>query len=154
MRNILIATAALALAGPAAAQAPIFTPEMDDDIQRSIPHPGEVAEMGVVLDQVVGAVLDVPIGPIVQAVDPYGRGRYRRDDTLRDMAESSDPYFEDRLRDDIYGVTAGMGAMAGAVAAMAPALRQTLAVLERSVSDAVRESRARRYGRDYRDDRR
>jgi hypothetical protein len=149
MRRLLIAAAAVALAGPALAE-PVFTPDMDDDIVRAVPPAGEIEAMGETMDRVLGAVLDVPIGPIVDAVeaaDPDARRHRRshsRDRTLRDMASRDDPYFEERLRDSVYGVTAGMGAVAEQVAIVAPAMRRALGQMERDMDRAIRDARERR----------
>ena len=148
MRRILIAAAALSLTGPAAAQQ-VFTPELDEEIDRAIPRAEQVEAAGETIDRVVGAVLDVPIGPIVDAVeaaDPDSRHRRRgpRDRTLRDMASRDDPHFEDRLRDSIHGVTVGMGAAMEQVAILAPVLRRSLADMERGIAEAMRDHRARR----------
>jgi hypothetical protein len=148
MRKLLIAAAAVALAGPAHAQQ-VFTPELDEDIERAIPPAEEVEAAGAAVDAVVGAVLDVPVGPIVDAVeaaDPDRRGRRSgpRDRTLRDVAGRDDPYFEERLRDSIRRVTAGMADTMDQVAILAPVLRRSLADMERDIAIAIAESRARR----------
>ena len=157
MRRFLIAAAAIALAGPATAQE-VFTPEMDRDIAQAIPPAEEVEAMGETMDRVLGAFLDIPIGPIVDAVeaaDPDARRARRhhpRDRTLRDMASRDDPYFEDRMRDSIHGVTAGMGAMMEQIAVLAPVMRRSLGEMERNVAEAMRDrERRRERGEDRRD---
>lgn len=147
MRKILIAAAAVALAGPAEAQ--VITPELDKDIERALPPADEVEAAGAAVDAVVGAVLDVPVGPVVDAVnaaDPDRRHRRAgaRDRTLGDVAGRDDPYFEERLRDSIHRVTAGMADTMEQVAILAPVIRRSLADMEREFAVAVRESRARR----------
>ncbi|HEX8526874.1 hypothetical protein [Allosphingosinicella sp.] len=148
MRRILIAAAALSIAGPAAAQQ-VFTPELDEEVDRAIPRAGQVEAVGAAVDRVVGAVLDVPIGPIVDAVDaadPDSRTRRRgpRDRTLRDMASRDDPHFEDRLRDSIHGATVGVGATMDQIAILAPVVRRSLADMEIEIEAAMRDYRARR----------
>ena len=132
MRKFLIAACALAIAAPAAAQPPVYE---DDDLVEALPDRREIARTGEVLDRVLGAMLNMPIGPIVTAVDPHGRGRYRSTDTLRDL--SDDPYVEERLRDSIRGTTAGIGAMTEAMAAMAPVLRATIEDARRRMDRAM-----------------
>jgi len=156
MRRILIGAAALTMAGPAAAHpAPPADPR-DREIVRSIPHPAEVEAMGRSVDRVVGAVLDVPVGPLIDAIeaaDPASRGHkrpHRRGETIGDLAADGDPHFEERLSDQIRGATAGMGVMAEQLAVMAPEMRRAIERagrdIERAVDDArdARERRTRR----------
>jgi hypothetical protein len=156
MRRILIGAAALALAGPAAAHPAHPTDPRDREIVRSIPHPAEVEAVGRSVDRVVGALLDVPIGPLADAIDAADPRRrsdrrpHRRDETLGDLAADGDPYFEERLSDQIRGVTAGMGVMAEQLAVMAPEMRRAIERaghdIERAIDDArdAREQRRRR----------
>ena len=149
MRRFSIAAAALALAAPAAAQQ-VFTPEMDRDIARAVPRAEEVEAIGIAIDRVLGAFLDMPIGPIIDAVEAADpdRRRYRRydrrDRTLRDMAERDDPYFEERMRDSVRGVTANMGVMMEQIAILAPEMRRALGRMEQDVDRAIRDARERR----------
>jgi hypothetical protein len=149
MRKLLVAAAfALSIAAPAGAQR-VFTPEMDEDIARAIPPAEEVEAVGERLDQVLGALLDVPVGPLVDAVraaDPETRGRRYADDprTLRDIAGRDDPGFEARLHDDVRGVTAGMGRTMEQLAVIAPLLRRALADAELGVEEAIEEGRRAR----------
>lgn len=155
MRKILIGAAALAIAGPAAAH-PVPPPSdpRDREIVRSIPHPAEVEAVGETVDRVVGAVLDVPIGPLVDAIDAADGRRYRKgprsDATLGDLAADGDPYFEERLSDQIRGATAGISVMAEQLAVMAPEMRRAIERAERDIERAIddariaRERRARR----------
>ena len=150
MRKVMIAAAAaLACAGPGAAHP---QSEADREIVRSIPHPAEIEAVGETLDRTLGAVLDIPIGPLVDAIDradPRGRPyrRYGRHDTVRDVASGGDPYFEDRLRDQIAGVTVGMGVMAEELAVVAPQMRRVIDEAADNIDRAIRDSRERReYG--------
>jgi hypothetical protein len=145
LRKLIIAASALAFALPAAASAQAFPEEMDDEIARSLPHPGEVDAMADVAGRAAEAVIDVPIGGVIQAIDPTRR--VRRDDTIADV--SRDPYLRDRIRDSVDGVAIGMGDMMSRVAVLAPALRRSLADLERSLDRAVNDGRR---GGDYYDD--
>ena len=129
MRLILLALLPLGLAVPAAAQPPA--------------SPGEkVAAIAPALDRATGIMLHLDVGPILDAADPYGRGRYqRRQRTLRDIARRDDPYFEHRLRGQIYGTTAAMARMIDAFAAAEPALRRSMREMEREIDLAVRDAR-------------
>lgn len=131
MRLILLALLPLGLAVPAAAQAPV--------------SPGDkVAAMAPAIDRATGAMLDLDVGPILDAADPYRRDRYlRRHRTLRDIARRDDPYFEHRLRGQIYGTTAAMARMVDAIAAAEPAMRRSLREMEREMGAAIDQARPR-----------
>jgi hypothetical protein len=147
MRLILAGIAALALAGPASAQR-VFTPEAEEDLVRAIPPAAQVEAIGETMDRVLGAVLDMPIGPLVDAIDaadPEGR-RYRRhsrDETVGEMAGRGDPHFEERLRDSIQRNSVTMGRAMEQIAIAAPALRRALGEVERNVERSIEESRDR-----------
>lgn len=160
MRKLLIGIAVSALAGSAAAHpagSPPPADPRDRELVRSIPHPAEIEAMGETMDRVVSAVLDVPVGPLVDAIEaadpraPRDRRRYRRDETLGDLAAGGDPYFEERLSDQIRGATAGIGVMAEQLAVVAPEMRRAIERVEEDVAravDAARDRRAREE--DYR----
>jgi hypothetical protein len=141
MRNFLILGAALLAAAPVQAQPPI---DEDEDRAEVALDPRELQAMTGVMDRLVGAVMDLPIGGIVAAVDPLGRGEYRRDDTVRDMAERDDPYVEERLRDGIRGTSRSIGVMSHAIARMMPVLERSLREMEHSLQDAIEDVRGER----------
>jgi hypothetical protein len=117
MKKLLIASAAaMLLAGPAAAQ------PRERLIERALPSGVEIEAMAPALDRMTGALLDVEVGPLLDAVDPYARrpGYGRPGRTLGRLAERDDPYFEQRLRGSIYGTTAEIGRMMDAFAVAAP----------------------------------
>jgi hypothetical protein len=149
MRKLILAATALAFAIPAAASAqssPSFPEEMDEDIARSLPHPYDVEEAGDRLGSAVGAILNVPIGGVVQAIDPSARAR--RNDTIADVAGRDDPYFEERIEDDVRGLTMKSADLMRHLSVVAPALRRSLAELERNLEGAIRQRPDRDY--DYR----
>jgi hypothetical protein len=151
LRKFILAASAIALALPAAASAQYsqsFPEEMDEDIVRSLPHPGQVEDMAHVAGRAAEAVLDVPIGGLITAIDPSRR--VHRDDTIADV--SGDPYLRDRLRHSVGGLAGGMGDIMAQVAVVAPALRRSLADLERNLDRAMQDSRRGRDYRDYDDD--
>ena len=133
MRNILI-TAALATlaAAPSAARRPAPT-------RSAAPH--EVIDRTApAIDRATGAMLDLDVGPLLDAADPYGpRGRHR---TLRDIAGRDDPYFERRLRASIYGTAAGLSRTIDAFAAAEPALRRSIHDMEDAIEGALDEAAA------------
>ena len=135
MRKLVIAASAVALAVPAAASAQPRpdTPEIVD--------PRAIEDAGRMMDRLLAAILDMPIGPLIDAVDPQRRGRYdSRDRTVRDMASRDDPRFEEKMRGSVRGITAGMGTLAEQLAVIAPAMRRSLEDMERRVDDAIRRA--------------
>jgi hypothetical protein len=95
MRKLILAAAAIAFAVPAAASAqssPTFPQEMDRDIVDSLPHPYEVEEQGDRLGRAVGAIVNVPIGDVVRAIDPTAP--VDRNSTIADVAGRDDPDFK------------------------------------------------------------
>ncbi len=142
MRKLILATAAIACALPAAASAqssPNFPAEMDRDIVDSLPHPYEVEEQGDRLGRAVGAIVNVPIGDVVRAIDPTAP--VGRDSTIADVAGRDDPYFQERLEDDVRGLTLGAADLVRQMGVVAPALRRSLADLERNLEGALGRSR-------------
>src|SRR3546814_11393900 len=79
--------------------------------------------MGVAMDRMVGAVMDMPIGGIVEAMDPYRDPRDAdRYQTVRDMATRDDPYAEERMRGSIGAITDNMDLMTEKLAVLLPEL--------------------------------
>ena len=138
MRKLIVAASALApllLAAPLLAQ-PGPDPR-DEKILRSMPHPEEIAEMGETLGRVAEALMDVPIGPIVDAIDPYARGRHRAE-TIGELAGRGDPYARERVRDQVEAATVGVAAAAEGVAVITPVLRRSLEDAVVRMEDAMR----------------
>jgi len=148
MRKLIIAMTALAAAAPAFAQ-PQYDPR-DDDLVRRLPPPHEVERIGDQLGRATDALMDVDIGPVVDALDPYHR-RYRRGpETLGDLAGRRDPYARERIRGEIGAVTTGLGAAVGQIAVMTPILRRSLEDSILRMQAAIDRGRyARPYDRDY-----
>jgi len=94
----------------------------------------------------VGALLEVDVGPVMDAADPYARhpGYGRPGRSLGALGRSRDPWFDRRWRDALYGSTAEIGVMMDSFAAAAPALRRSMREVENSIAGAVYEYRARR----------
>ena len=126
MRLLLFAAASTLFALPAAAQPPRGAPP---------PRPSdEIRSYAPAVDRATDAFLDIDLGPLLDAVDPYRRHGPR---TLRDMARRDDPDFDRRLRASIYGNAAAMGRVADAIAAAQPALRQAADQIERGMAGAI-----------------
>lgn len=146
MRKLLFLIGAAALAAPVAAQAPVFDDSLDDDIVAAIPQAEEVEAMAPAMDAMAGALLNVDVGPLLDAADPtrrrYDHGMPGR--TLGRIAGRDDPYFEERMRSSIYGVTSDMGRMMEALAVAAPAMRRSLREFERGIEGAIDDYERRR----------
>ena len=146
MRKLLFLIGAAALAAPVAAQAPVFDDSLDDDIVAAIPPAEEVEAMAPAMDAMAGALLNVDVGPLLDAADPtrrrYDHGMPGR--TLGRIAGRDDPYFEERMRSSIYGVTSDMGRMMEALAVAAPAMRRSLRAFERGREGAIDDYERRR----------
>lgn len=145
MRKLIIAASALAFAAPVLAQP---HDRRDEEIVRALPHPGQIEEIGDTLGRVAEALLDVPVGPIADAVDPYRR-RYHRDETLGDIAGRDDPYVRERIRDRVGAATIGLGAAIEQLAVLTPVLRRSLDDATRRMEDAIEDGRRRGRDRDY-----
>ena len=126
---ILIAAAAVFLPAPALAQ--------------RVPSGAEIEAMAPAIDRVTGALLDVDVGGIVDAADPYARrpGYGRSGRTVGAMARHRDPAFDARLRASIYGGTARAARMMDAFAAAMPALRQSLDQARAGIAAAMDDYR-------------
>ncbi|QPQ54948.1 hypothetical protein IC614_11655 [Allosphingosinicella flava] len=129
----------LSFATPLAAQ-PVDP--VDAEIARAIPSPAELDALGVVLGRVMGAMMDVEIGGLMDAIDPDGgdsrsRGRDRR--TIGDLAERDDPYARERMQRGVEVATANMGDVMTDIAILAPRLRRTFEHVGRDIEDATRD---------------
>lgn len=148
MRRLILAASLLAFAAPAYAQSSSTFPEdMDEDIVRSLPHPGEVEAMAGTAGAAAEAILDVPVGGLVRAIDPSRR--VHRDGTLEDVMGDGDPYLRQRIRNSTTDLAAGMSDIVAQMAVIAPELRRSLAGLEHSLDRSIRDARERRRARDY-----
>lgn len=134
----MLILAAAAFAAPLAPPLATVPDQVDEEVARSLPSPGELEQVGETLDRAMGALLQVRIGPLVEAVDP-GHGRHiRRDETLGDMARRDDPYFDQRMRATIAAASENMGEMMARIARLAPALRRSLEDFEHGIEGATR----------------
>ena len=131
----------LALAAPAAAQ-PDRDDVMERDIARALPSPGELAATGDLLSRIMGAMLDVEIGGVMQAIDPAARPR--PGETLGDLARRDDPYFEERMHHSVGATIETMDDVMADVAILAPRLLRSLDDFSRNIEDATRDLPSRR----------
>ncbi len=146
MSRALLALPLIALALPA----PVLAQDSDDDLIRTakqLQDPRTQDTLAAVLSAMVGAMLDAPVGGMVNAVakaDPSGRTREVDPAmTVADMASRDNPDFERELDADIRDGTRMVGTMAGALAELLP----QLTVLARDVEERVAAARttARQY---------
>lgn len=154
MRKFLIAAASVvAIAGPAAAQqqpipqAPRSVDPRDEAIVRSLPDQREIEAMGDRAAGVVDAIMDVPVGPLREAIEGRPLSRRERNETLGDAARKDDPYFSERMRDQIAVASVAVGVLAEQMVVMTPVLRQTLEDASRRIEDAARGMPPRDYDR-------
>jgi len=149
LRKLTIAVTALAAAAPLAAQP--YPDPRDEEIVRRLPPPGEVERIGDAIARATDALMDVDIGPVADALDPYHR-RYRHGgrETLGDLASRRDPYARERMRSEIGAVTVGLGAAVEQFAVLTPILRRSLEEATRRMEDAIARGRyARPHDRDH-----
>lgn len=138
MYKLIPGLLAISLAAPAAAQSEPVDPR-DRELVDALPDPREMEAMGEVLGRTVDAVMDVKVGPIVEAIDPERRMDPReRERTLGDMAAEDDPYYRERMQDEIAAASVGMAVLAERLAVLAPVLRETMEDVERRLDDAMR----------------
>jgi hypothetical protein len=146
LRKLIFAASLLALAAPAAAQP--YPDPRDDEFARELPPPGEIEAMGDALGDVADAVMDVDVGPVLDAVDPTRRYRHR-ERTLGDIASRDDPYARERIRDGIGAATIGLAATVEQLAILTPVLRRSLEDAARRMDEAMRGHRRHWDRRDY-----
>ncbi len=114
-----------------------FDRDEQDGLAPPVMHPGQIEAMGGAMDRLLGAIMNLPIGGIAAALDPYNRGGVHPNATVRDMATRDDPYAERRLRAGIRGATRGVGAMSHALARMMPVLERSIELVAREMVAAI-----------------
>ena len=98
-----------------------------------------VRQAAPVLDRSTDRALDLDIGPLLDAFDPWGpRGRRM---TLRELGRRDDPDFERRLRRSLYRGSARAAATLDAMATAAPSIRRSLRDMEAAIAGAMVEAR-------------
>ena len=159
MRKFLIAAAALGAAAPAIAQQPASTPgnqaattaprpdPRDEELRRNMPDPAELKAMGDVAARAMEAMMDVPIGPLREAVEGRKLSRKEREETLGDVARRDDRQFKERMRGQMGVASIAMAALMEQMVTIAPVLRNTLEDVSRRVEDAARAAPQRPYER-------
>ena len=146
MHKLIIAAAATAaFAAPAFAQPPARPDPIEEGIERAIPPAEEVEAMAPTLDRMMGVLLNVDVGPLIDAADPYRRhpGYGRPGRTIGVMGGNGDPQFQDRMRSSVYGATADMGRMMQAFRSAAPGLARSVREMEGALGTAMEDYRHR-----------
>jgi hypothetical protein len=136
LRKLILAGAFAAAATAAGAQPPRDDPRYDPPARR-LPPPAELARARDSLDRVLDALMDIRIGPVVDAIDPGARYDPYRPETVGDLASRDDPYARQRLHAEVGRTTAGIAAAAREVAVLTPALRRSIEDARRRMADAV-----------------
>jgi hypothetical protein len=110
LRKLILAGTLLAVAAPVAAAQPARRPA-------PLPPAGAIGAIGDRVADTADAMMDIDVGPVVDAIDPHGpRGRR----TIGEIATHGDPYARERMHRDIDVTTARVNAMARQLAIMAP----------------------------------
>lgn len=124
----------------------------DERMARGMPSPGEARAAGRAMGRAAEAMMDIDVGPVIDAVDPYRRHSHGGRRTIGDLASRGDPYARERIARDMDRASDEMGRMAYSARAMTPVLRRTMEEIERSVEAAIRAYPRSRYDYDPRYD--
>ena len=117
----LIALPLLALAAPLPASAT----EMQDTVA-TLNDPVAQERMAETITAMVGALMQMQVGPLAKAVaqiDPESDAAYIPPDATLGEVTGRDPYYAERMGDDVRATTRMAGHAASALAAYAPVLR-------------------------------
>ena len=139
MRTILIPLAALG--GAALVALPVAAQHRPPHREEQTLRGGAeaVRQAAPMVDRSADAALELDIGPLLDALHPYGpRGRHM---TLRELARRDDPDFEAKLHRSIYRGSARAAATLDAMATAAPSIRQSLRQMEAAIAGAMVEAR-------------
>ena len=131
MRKIALSVSAAALFLGAQ---PVLAQEVGG-IEDALPHPFEVEEAGDRFGRLLDALLDVPVGGVVQSLDPAAP--VARDDSVADIAGRDDPAFRDKLQDRVGAMSLKLADAMRMVRAAAPKLRESLERMERDFGDVL-----------------
>jgi hypothetical protein len=143
MRKFLIPLAVLGgaalIALPVAAQhrEQVRAQHHEEDVLRGGAEAARQA--GPMVERSANSALELDIGPLLDALHPYGRqGRHM---TLRELGRTNDPDFDAKLHRSIYRGSARAAATLDAMATAAPSIRQSLRQMEAAIAGAMIEAR-------------
>jgi hypothetical protein len=173
LKHCLVALPLLAIAiSPAAAQEVVFVtgtgetapvdyyandsqPDFEDRangvdaMADRIGSPAVQAGVAATIEQVAGAMLNIPIGPMAEAIERARPGTVRRhihsDSTIGDIAGSDSRYLPRELGERSHEAMGMMSGFARAMAAMMPEFERIGRDLEESFRTAKAEVRGGRY---------
>lgn len=131
-----------------AVPAPAFAADRElEDAAARLTDPIEQDRIADAVTAMVGALMQINVGPIAQAVgqiDPESPAAYIPPDaTLGEVAGADDPYLAERMGDQVRAGGRMVGAMAGSIAVMAPVLKDMARDLEAQWKQARRDARQR-----------
>ena len=135
MRKILIPLAALG--GIALVALPLTAQPREERALRGGAE--AVRQAAPMVDRSVDAALELDIGPLLDALEPWSpRGRRM---TLRELGRRDDPDFDRRLRASLHRGSARAAATLDAMAVAAPSIRRSLREMEAAIAGAMVEAR-------------
>lgn len=146
--RLLIPTVALALALPAAASAQ-DAPEDGEmtAMAETMNDPATQAEMALTMQAMGEILLDMPVGPMMEAMAEMGAEmagaqarKIDRDATLRRMAPDAGQ-LPARIAEHTPRMMRAMGAMARGMAAMTPAMRNMARQMEETMGQVLPRNR-------------
>ena len=120
-RIALIALPLFACAAPL----PAAASEMNDTVA-TLNDPVAQDRMAETITAIVGALMQMQVGPLAQAVgqiDPESDAAYIPPDATLGEVTGRDPYYVERMGDDVRATTRMAGHAASAIAAYAPVLK-------------------------------
>ena len=131
MRKAVVAVLALSFAAPVVA-APSKAQSDMEAMAAKLQRPETQDAMSGALMAMLGAFMDMRVDGIAKALEPMNGGKpiKMKGRTIREMAERSDPHFEQKLEGGSRAMVASAGAMAGALAAAMPELERALEKVE------------------------
>jgi hypothetical protein len=134
MRALLVPVLALALSSPALAGPSEAQRDMERMAER-LGDPDTQDAMAGAFGAMLGAFLDMRVDGIAKALEPMNGGKRikLKGNTVREIAMRDDPRFEAKAQNGVRAMTGGMGALA---AAMAQAMPQLEAAMEK-MDDAM-----------------
>jgi len=141
VRHLLIFSVSIVLASPLAAQ-PVSVEPVDEEIVRALPSQAELDALGTVFGRIMGAMMDVEIGGVIDAIDPEGGDAWKREErsrTIGSLAGQDDPYAKERMQRTVEVATSNMGDVMRDIAILTPRLRRTFEDVARDVEDATRD---------------
>ncbi|HEX5183517.1 MAG TPA: hypothetical protein VFW19_10240 [Allosphingosinicella sp.] len=145
MRHPFIAAGASALALLIAAPAFAQPPRAAAPPPPGPVNPDSPGQIGRRIDRLAEAIMDVDIGPVVDAIDPGARAR-GTPTSLGGLADRRDPHARARMHGDIAAASAGLDVAMRQAADAAPVLLQALAQARRQIKAAARDARMRAEG--------